>query len=47
MAFGPLPFVAFGIAHDAADIVYLKTQQVPDAVREEHAGDAGFEGRLA
>ncbi len=46
MAFGPLAFMALRIAHHAADVVYLKAEQMPDAVRKEHAGHAGFQGRL-
>jgi hypothetical protein len=38
--------MSFGIAHYPADVVHLKTQQMPDPMREEHAGNAGFQGRL-
>jgi len=46
MTLGPLPLVALIVAHDAADIVDLQPQQMTDAMREKHAGNAQFERSL-
>ncbi len=46
MTLGPLALAALIVAHDAADVMYLKPQQMTDTVRKKYAGNAEFERRL-
>src|ERR1700736_1248070 len=43
VALRPPALVTFDVAHHTADVVDLQSQEVTDAVRKEHAGEASFQ----
>src|ERR1700678_1150954 len=47
MSFGTVALMSLLIAHDAAHVMYLQTEQMAYAMGKEDPGDAGFQGCLA
>ena len=47
MSFRSLTLLPLGVGEHAADVVDLQAQQVPDAMRKEHARKPKLDGRLS